>query len=341
MALAAWAPGMPPDRTENNLTTSYGGYEGMYLDHYRRATDIPHADPWYYHGLLKLAPTKHWDDGTGVDYVFGKVAGNYQAYVAAMRAVLTIRYLLGGMAAGVPPDSLASLAQQAGDAQLAGPVAAYRVAGATRLSAFLRGYNTDFNGQLPVVHLDLQKFDDSTWGGLRGLCKDGVESDNRMGWWGGPGAGSGTLPDNSRDYFITGLATRRNPLGCRPQFTPADFLLNHMPELTPGQRAAQAELRRVTTDAFWDSLLSADLRSDAHILLNVVRKDLDHDYRFARKYGFIMFQGDKFGRGTSIMKGMSDFLAVPLILDRKAPGHVQIVVGDLRCQIDFVGTFKS
>jgi hypothetical protein len=38
---------------------------------------------------------------------------------------------------------------------------------------------------------------------------------------------------------------------------------------------------------------------------------------------------------------MSDFLAVPLILDRKAPGHVQIVVGDLRCQIDFVGTFKS
>jgi hypothetical protein len=33
---------------------------------------------------------------------------------------------------------------------------------------------------------------------------------------------------------------------------------------------------------------------------------------------------------------MSDFLAVPLILDRKAPGHVQIVVGDLRCQIDFV-----
>lgn len=33
---------------------------------------------------------------------------------------------------------------------------------------------------------------------------------------------------------------------------------------------------------------------------------------------------------------MSDLLAVPLILDRKTPGHVQIVVGELRGQIDFV-----
>ena len=33
---------------------------------------------------------------------------------------------------------------------------------------------------------------------------------------------------------------------------------------------------------------------------------------------------------------MSDFPAVPLILDRKAPGHVQVVLGTLRGQIDFL-----
>ena len=33
---------------------------------------------------------------------------------------------------------------------------------------------------------------------------------------------------------------------------------------------------------------------------------------------------------------MSDFPAVPLILDRKTPGHVHIVAGDLRCHIDFL-----
>lgn len=38
---------------------------------------------------------------------------------------------------------------------------------------------------------------------------------------------------------------------------------------------------------------------------------------------------------------MSDFPAVPLILDRKAPGHVQIVVGELRCQIDFLAALMG
>jgi hypothetical protein len=38
------------------------------------------------------------------------------------------------------------------------------------------------------------------------------------------------------------------------------------------------------------------------MLLNLIRKGLDFDTRFARKYGFIMFQGDKFGRSASVMK---------------------------------------
>ena len=36
-------------------------------------------------------------------------------------------------------------------------------------------------------------------------------------------------------------------------------------------------------------------------LLGQLRKDLEHDRRFARKCGYILFQGDKFGRSPTTM----------------------------------------
>ena len=50
-----WAPALVDDPAHPRMDfdpepTSRGAYEGMYLDHYRRSHDIPHADPWYYHG---------------------------------------------------------------------------------------------------------------------------------------------------------------------------------------------------------------------------------------------------------------------------------------------------
>ena len=178
-----WAPGLQkdPQLVPKEPIYSYGGYEGMYLDHYRRHKDIPHTDPWYYHGLLKLSPTKHWDDGTGPDYAFGKVAGNYLAYAGACRAVASMRYLLGARAMGFNGDNFRLTL---GDVSIDSPIATYNALTKLRPGdpdAFLRGYNTDFNGQLPVLTLDLEKFDDGTWGGLRGECSDGVEWDKRMG----------------------------------------------------------------------------------------------------------------------------------------------------------------
>jgi hypothetical protein len=121
-----WAPGMPPDPNEANPDTSLGNYEPLFLDNYRRPKDIPHADPWYLHGLLKLAPTKHWDDRTGPDYAFGKVAGNYLAYLSAVRAVAAMRYLLGGIAAGQSGEDLVTRASASGDLHLLIPDAAFR-----------------------------------------------------------------------------------------------------------------------------------------------------------------------------------------------------------------------
>jgi hypothetical protein len=302
-----WAPGMPPDHTENNPTTSYGNYEGVYLNHYRRPKDIPHADPWYLHGLLKLAPTKHWDDRTGPDYAFGKVAGNYLAYVGAVRSVAAMRYLLGGIAAGQSQEHLVSFASMADGLHLLSPNAAYKVSGCnnTQAKLFLTGYVTDFNGRLPVVTLDLQKFDEATWDhqdDLRAMSKHSAEWDKRMGWWGGTGAGQGGTADNSRDFFITGLHLP-GEMDCRPSFTPLDFLFNHLPSITANQQKAQAELARMTEDAYWDPLVPSDefTRDAAHVLLRQVRKDLEIDYRFSRKYGYILFQGDKFGRSPTTM----------------------------------------
>ena len=83
-----------------------------------------------------------------------------------------------------------------------------------------------------------------------------------------------------------------------------DFLFNHLPDLTQGQRAAQAELRRMTTDAFWAPLLPNDQETLqlAHILLEDVRRNVGLDYGFSRKYGAVFFTGTIDGPGASIMK---------------------------------------
>jgi hypothetical protein len=301
-----WAPGMPPDQNEPYPTTSLGNYEPLYLDTYRHRDDVPHGDPWYLHGLLKLAPTRYWYDGTGPDYAFGKVAGNYQAYVGAVRAVMSMRYLLGGLAAGMQPEELTEAARRGNDAQLVDPASAAKVAG-TGKAAFLRGYATDFGGKLPVVSLDLQKFEDRVWNyqeDLHAMDKGlDVTWDKRMGWWGGTGAGNGVNADNSRDFYITGLRLQGQSEG-RPHFTPLDFLVYHLPSTTFNQDRARGELARMTEDAFWLPLLpdTPQVRDAVNILLYHVRQDLDHDYRFSRKYGYILFQGDKFGRDSSIMK---------------------------------------
>jgi hypothetical protein len=224
---------------------------------------------------------------------------------------MTMRYLLGGTAAGVSADDLLERASASGGLELVGPVTAYRVSGATRTKDFLLAYATDFHGQLPVATLDLQKFEDKTWmvGGI--FITDRVVWDKCMGWWGGPGAGTGSEADNTRDYFITGLRlSGQGPNEGRPDFTPLDFLFNHLPALTPSQVKAQDGLAQMTEDAFWDKVLpdtqgaagTTTLREAAHTLLSQLRQELEHDYRFARKYGYILFQGDKFGRSPTIME---------------------------------------
>lgn len=302
-----WAPGMPPDPNEANPDTSLGNYEPLCLDNYRRPKDIAHADPWYLHGLMKLAPTKHWDDRTGPDYAFGKVTGNYLAYAGAVRAVAAMRYLLGGVAAGQSDEDLAERASASGGLHLLIPDAAFKVSGSTKARRFLIGYATDFQGKLPVITLDLQMFNDDTWNhqaDLRNMRKDSVEWDDRMGWWGGPGAGNGGSADNNKDFFITGIRLQGDgPLEGRPQFAVGDFLLNHLPSSTFSEDRSRNALNAMTTDAFWDTVLANPaIASGAHNLLRQVREDLEKDRLFARKYGQVLFSGDKFGRGPSIMK---------------------------------------
>jgi len=224
-----------------------------------------------------------------------------------------MRYLLGGIAAGKSVDDLVQQAHEGTGAELCDPPGAARAAGIGlgQAKAFLTGYITDFHGQLPVLTLDLQKFEDKTWtaGGIS--ITDRVAWDKRMGWWGGPGAGGGTGPDNSRDYFITGLRLSGQGLrDGRPQFNPFDFLFNHLPSLTPSQEKAQDTLARMAEDAFWDPLLpevkgpagANSVRDAAHALLGKLRQELQTDYLFARKYGFVLFQGDKFGRSPTVME---------------------------------------
>jgi hypothetical protein len=290
---------VPPDAFD---PTILGNYEAIYLDNYRRPKDIPHADPWYYHGLLKLAPSKHWDDRTGPDYAFGKSTGNYLAYVGAVRAVAAIRYLLGGVAAGRSDEDLASQAFITSSQHLLSPEAAFKASNSTRVKPFLLGYATDFGGKLPVVILDLQMFNDATWGAqLRNECSDGVEWENRMGWHGG--TDSDTFSEK-RDFFITGLHLQNQDLNeGRPSFTPVDFLLNHLPSSTSSEDKARSTLKAMTTDAFWDRVLANPaIRSGEHNLLRQVREDLENDRLFARKYSGVLFNGDKFDRGSSIMK---------------------------------------
>jgi len=123
--------------------------------------------------------------------------------------VMTMRYLLGGIATGIPAEALTVQAREGDDSQLCDPGSAYRISGSTRAKEFLTGYITNFDGKLPVATLDLQKFDDATWNhqaDLRVMDKGlNVTWEKRMGWWGGTGAGQGGESDNSRDFFITGL----------------------------------------------------------------------------------------------------------------------------------------
>lgn len=288
-----WAPGL------GGGASFEGG--SLFLDRYRRPQDVPQTDPWYFHGLMKLAPTRHWDDRTGVDYAFGKTTCNYLAYVGAVRAVLTMRYLVAGMAVGTSTDRIESAGWDDLEPQLGDPPAAYQAVGRGQPQPFLHGYTTDFGGKLPVVTLQLQSFDLPTWDSLPDLhyLREYRRNkwDNHMSWWGGPGAGNGCPPDNSEDLFITGVD------GVRPQFTPLDFLLYHMPSTTSAQDQALDPLRQLTTDAFWDPLLPNDpARHAAHRLLGKLRQDLEDDQKFARRYSYILFSGDAFGRDPSIMK---------------------------------------
>jgi len=90
----------------------------------------------------------------------------------------------------------------------------------------------------------------------------------------------------------------------RPCFNILDFLVYHLPSLTASQERAQASLQELTTNAFWDKVLPNDpeTRDAAHTLLAMLRKDLDHDTTFSRRYGYILFSGDTFGRDKSVMQ---------------------------------------
>jgi hypothetical protein len=251
-----WAPGVTV-ATEHDLRDPV-----IYLDKYRIWNGAVMDDPWYLHGLFKLAPGKAWDSGTGPDYAFGKCSVHYRAYAGACRAVMAMHSLIG-------PGS--------------------------------------GKGQLPMVTLDLQRFNDKTWAANPELTWGGRNNPDwqeRMGWWPGTHAGNGSsAPPEDIDFYITGLHVTGQDAGMgRPRFTPLDFIVWHLPSTTSDQDRALKVLTDLATDAYWEPLLPVAVRADGFRELADIREDLAKDYRFARKYGFIVFSGEKFGRSPTIMQ---------------------------------------
>ena len=76
--------------------------------------------------------------------------------MGAGRAVMTMRHLLGGIAAGNRAYNLATWADEGGSPQMKGPAFAHALKGNNQPKRFLTGYTADFNGKLPVVILDMQ-----------------------------------------------------------------------------------------------------------------------------------------------------------------------------------------
>lgn len=315
-----WAPALPKDPlhplaplTEDDQ--SRGTMEPISLDSYRLPHGVPHADPWYRYGLFKLAPGKHWDCGTGPDYAFGKCAGNYLAYVGAVRAVATMRNLLGARAIGAPKEELDLLPLRSASLYLQNPIVVFfalsehTAPGAGR--AFLNAYATNFNNKLPNIELDLQPFMEAMWyyqpdlKAMKHSNEGGSDWQNRMGWWPGFIPNGSSAPPDTTDIYITGLrvAGQSNLLG-RPQFTVLDFFWNHLPATTSSEAKARGALTRMTTDAFWDGVLPADpvTREAAHTLLADLRRDLAFDYQFARKYGSYVYDGSAMDRSIAIIE---------------------------------------
>jgi hypothetical protein len=259
-----------------------------------------------------MAPTKKWDWGTGPDYAFGKCAGNYRAYVGAVRAVAAMRAIKAAQALGIAP-SFSVHAVLYREAQ--NPVGAYYAlmghceappSSSLTVKAFTEAYRTSWGDRLPVVTLDLQKFDPEVWGNPgEGEARDW---DNYMGWH--PLCGIeddrsvwGHRPARTFDLFITGLRLKgQGPHEGRPRSSRLDFLLWNTPSTTRSQDKALDALTALTTDAFWDPLIDAGLRGLAHQVLKQIRKDLEHDYKFARRFGHVAFNGDALDRNPSVMK---------------------------------------
>ena len=312
-----WAPGLvndpwlAHDREAALAGTSMGPVGSLYLTHYRNSWDIPNADPWYAHGLFKMAPTKRWDWGTGPDYVFGKCAGNYQAYASAARATAGMRFLLAGRSMGLSGHLLALSWKSTWDQD---PVLGYwdlhnfAEHKPGERAAFLKAYCTNFGTALPVVTLDLQKFEESTWAPAR-QKESGVTWDKFMGWW--PEGqrdpeeiGGLCQKAETRDFFITGLRLQgQRAWEGRVGFSRSDFLFYRLPTTSPDLSTARGTLARLLTDSFWDALLPQDpeTKRGAHEILAIIRAELQQDYQFARKYGNVAFSGDKMDREPSIM----------------------------------------
>lgn len=277
--------------------------------HYRFTAD-PRNDPWYVFGLFRLAPSKEWDWGTGPDYAFGKVAANYEAYVAAARAVAAMRVLLAGRALGVEPGYLAHVALRP-EAQ--NPVAAfyalhrvptYPSPGPEAYGPFLRAYGTDFNGLLPVVEMDLQRFDSSLWGD-----PDGTDRwDQFMAWHPRSGTeprqtASGTIPGMTKDLVVTGMRKSGDDQSKgRPAASRLDFLLWHTPATTRSEDVIRGRLLAMLSDKTWDALLLEDeTKVLAHKILAQLRKDMAFDRRWARRFGHVVYCGDVMRQGPGIM----------------------------------------
>lgn len=312
--LLPWAPGVLRDELlgrgpETSLVGTRFEMTFEDMSRYRLKAD-PRNDPWYPFGLFKLAPTREWDWGTGPDYAFGKVAANYEAYVAAARATAAMRVLVAGQAIGVDPTYLVHVALRP-EAQ--NPVAAfyglhrvptYPAPGPEAHKPFLQAYCTDWGGRLPVVQMDLQKFDPSLWG-----TPDNEDRwDQYMSWHPRSGVeprktATGTIPGATKDLFITGMrrAGQDTSKG-RPESSRLDFLVWHTPSSSRGEDSIRAELKSLLSDKTWDPLLpDAPTRALAHTILAQIRKDLAFDHRYTRRCGHVVYCGAVLRQGVGIL----------------------------------------
>lgn len=240
---------------------------------FRWGLDDARNDPWIINGALKLAPTRWWDWYSGQQQLEAKASYNYKAYVAAARAASAMRYWaalrlsgtgmpVGVLVCGDPPTESASSFHPPMDLR------------------FAAHYQRVFNNKLPKVVMHLQGF---YHGDIKG--------------YGATRTSSMTVSGTPAWPFVTGmhlddgsLKPRARAWG-RPEFSRRDFLLNSTPVLNDQAVEAQKALEKMLEPDFWVPLFTAEGLTDADTLnvipqvMAKIKKDLDSDTHWARRWG--------------------------------------------------------